>query len=167
MRDAALQAAGPHDQTHERAEDRALRVGSSGRWSMRPPTEAALLLAAYIADDARYALNKFCKPTVVFERIEFAFFLLIIAIIAKNLATPPYKNVFGIWHFVRHKRLRRPYLSGRFSSFDKSDRKSASARFPANFAAMSDWNPSPVILMPKGILLRRISQLQRSGRSLC
>ena len=85
----------------------------------------------------------------------------------KKLATPPYKNVFEIWHFVRHKRLRRPYLRGRFSSFDKSDRKSASARFPANFAAMSDWNPSPVILMPKGILLRRISQLQRSGRSLC
>src|ERR1019366_9782396 len=44
MRDAALQAAGPHDQTHERAEDRALRVGSSGRWSMRPPTEAAYFL---------------------------------------------------------------------------------------------------------------------------
>src|SRR5450759_2169866 len=105
MRDAALQAAGPHDQTHERAEDRALRVGSSGRWSMRPPTEAALLLAAYIADDARYALNKFCKPTVVFERIEFAFFLLIIPIIAKTLATPPYKNVFWMWHFVRLKRL--------------------------------------------------------------
>src|SRR5450759_4673977 len=85
MRDAALQAAGPHDQTHERAEDRALRVGSSGRWSMRPATEAALLLAAYIADDARYALNKLCKPTVVFERIEFALFLLIIAIIAKKV----------------------------------------------------------------------------------
>jgi hypothetical protein len=44
MRDAALQAAGPHDQTHERAEDRALRVGSSGRWSMRPPSEAAYFL---------------------------------------------------------------------------------------------------------------------------
>jgi hypothetical protein len=45
------------------------------------------------------------------------------------------------------------------------DRKSASARFPANSAAISDWNPSPVILMPNGLLLRQISQLQRSGYS--
>jgi hypothetical protein len=59
--------------------------------------------------------------------------------------------------------LRRPYF--RFSSFDKSDRKSASARFPANSAATSDWNPSPIILMPNGLLLRHISQLQRLGDS--
>lgn len=58
---------------------------------------------------------------------------------------------------------RRPYF--RFSSFDRSDRKSASARFPANSAAISDWNPSPVILMPNALLLRHISQLQRSGYS--
>src|SRR5882724_132229 len=58
---------------------------------------------------------------------------------------------------------RRPYF--RFSSFDKSDRKSASARFPANSAAISDWNPSAVILMPNGLLLRHISQPQRSGYS--
>jgi hypothetical protein len=60
-------------------------------------------------------------------------------------------------------KLRRPYLLWRFSSFAKSDRKSASACFPANCAAPSDRNPSPVILMPNGFLLRRISQLQRSG----
>jgi hypothetical protein len=53
----------------------------------------------------------------------------------------------------------------RFSSFANSDRKSASARFPANWAAISDWNPSPVILIPNGLLLRNISQLQRSGYS--
>jgi hypothetical protein len=50
-----------------------------------------------------------------------------------------------------------------FSSFDNSARNSASSRFPANWAAMSDWYPSPVILMPNGLLLRCISQLQRSG----
>src|SRR5215204_2563700 len=54
----------------------------------------------------------------------------------------------------RGPQLRRPYLRGPFSSFDKSDRNSASARFPANWAAISDWNPSAVILMPNGLLLR-------------
>jgi hypothetical protein len=54
-----------------------------------------------------------------------------------------------------------PYL--RFSSFDNSARNSASARLPANCAAVSDWYPSPVILMPNGLLLRHISQPQRSG----
>ena len=34
-------------------------------------------------------------------------------------------------------------------------------------AAPLDWNPSPVTLMPNGLLLRRISQLQRSGCSRC
>jgi hypothetical protein len=38
----------------------------------------------------------------------------------------------------RGRQLRRPYLRGRLSSFDKSDRKSASAWLPANCAAMSD-----------------------------
>jgi hypothetical protein len=64
-----------------------------------------------------------------------------------------------------YSQLRRPYFRARLSSFDRAVRKSASARFPANWAAISDWNPSAVILMPNGLLLRRISQLQRSGCS--
>ena len=69
----------------------------------------------------------------------------------------------GLGLYERGRQLRRPYLRGRFSSFDRAARNSASACLPANCAAVSDWYPSPVILMPNGLLLRRISQLQRSG----
>jgi hypothetical protein len=51
----------------------------------------------------------------------------------------------------------------RFSSFNKSNRKSASACLPANLAAESDWYPSPVILIPNGLLLRCISQAPAIG----
>ena len=59
------------------------------------------MLRVNVADDTREALNKFCKPTVVFEWIDLDLFWLIVG---KNLEPAPYKNVFGIWHFVGLKR---------------------------------------------------------------
>jgi hypothetical protein len=57
----------------------------------------------------------------------------------------------------------RSYLRGSFSSFDRSARNSASVCFPANCAAVSGRYPSPVILMPNGLLLRRITSSSDQG----
>ena len=51
------------------------------------------------------------------------------------------------------------------SSLESSDKNSSKARWPASFAAVSDWKPSSVSLTPRGMLLRWISQRHRSGRS--
>jgi hypothetical protein len=75
-------------------------------------------------------------------------------------STRPSSIVFSV-QCERGLQLRRPYF--RFSSCDKSNKKSVSACLSANLAAVSDWYPSPVILMPNGVLLRCISQTQRSG----
>jgi hypothetical protein len=53
-----------------------------------------------------------------------------------------------------------------FFFFQQFEQKIRQRLLACNLAAVSDWYPSPIILIPNGVLLRRISQFQRSGRAL-
>jgi hypothetical protein len=80
---------------------------------MRPPTEAALLLAANLADDTRYELNKSRKPAVV----QIDWIKLYPRVLHFGKDTVPDKGVSEIWHLCFHTfRLSRELCRGSIAS---------------------------------------------------